>query len=199
MPARQDRLDIALGRVLRSARQRAGLTMQQLAEQADISQPHLSQLENGKAAPSINTLYRLATALRVSPQDLLPSAPGDEPVLVRATDGERTPIAERADAAVSRVLLGSPGRALQVQEVVAEPGSWLGDWFDHEGEEFLYLVEGTLLVEIDGAAPVVLQAGDGIWYSSARPHRWRAETDERVRVLAVSAVPASRSDSPHGS
>lgn len=197
MPARVDRLDIALGQVLRSARLRAGLTMAQLAEGAEISQPHLSQMENGKVAPSINTLYRLATALRISPQELLPASTGEDLVVIRATDGERTPIAEGPDAALARVLVGSPGRSLQVQEVVAEPGTWLGGWFDHEGEEFLLVLEGGLLLDLEGAAETLLGVGDGVWYRSATPHRWRAGSSGRVRVLAVSSVAGGPADPPH--
>ena len=95
------------------------------------------------------------------------------------------------------MLLASPGRSLQVQEVVAEPDSWLGDWFDHEGEEFLLILEGALLLQLQGAGDTELGAGDAVWYRSATPHRWRADSAERVRVLAVSSVAGRPVEPPH--
>lgn len=194
----ENQLDYSLGRVLRSVRQRSGLTMATLAQLADISQPHLSQMENGKVSPSISTLYRLATALGVSPQELLPSTPTSDLVVIRAGESEATPISDRPNAALSRVLLGSPGRSLQVQEVVVTEGQDLGDWFEHEGEEFVYVLEGSVIIELRDNEARRLEAGDSAWYPSAVPHRWRVTGSFPLRVLAASAVTERVPPAPHG-
>jgi transcriptional regulator with XRE-family HTH domain len=182
-------IDRSLGTALRAARGRAGLTAQVLAARAGISQPHLSQMENGKVSPSIATLYRLASALGVSPQELLPDARTDDVVIARAGDGEGTPIEDRPDAALARVLVGSPGRLLQVQEVTIAPGQGAGGWFEHAGEEFLYVLEGAIVLEVGNAAPEHLGRGDAAWYASQRPHRWTVVDGEGARILAVSGLP----------
>lgn len=188
-PDASGQIDRSLGTALRAARVRAGLTVQALALRAEISQPHLSQMENGKVSPSIATLYRLASALDVSPQELLPDARAEEVVVVRAGGGAARPIEERPDAALARVLVGAPGRVLQVQEVTIEPGQEAGGWFEHDGEEFLYVLEGAIALEVGRTPAAQLGPGDAAWYESRRPHRWTVVGGAGARVLAVSGLP----------
>jgi transcriptional regulator with XRE-family HTH domain len=177
-----------LGRSLRAARRRAGLTMDALAEMSGVSQPHLSQLENGRVSPSISTLYRLANALGVSPQHLLPSLARDELQVIRSGSTPATPILDSPAAAMTRVLAGAPDKLLQVQEVTVAPGQDLGQWFKHEGEEFIYVTAGSVLVELLGGSAGKLAAGDSAWYDSTIEHRWQLAGDEPAQLIAVSAV-----------
>lgn len=187
MTVGNDRLEYALGAKLREERKRLSLTMVQLSELSGISQPHLSQMENGKVSPSINSLYRLANALDISPQQLLPDVPSSGLVIMRAEDSTMTPISDQIDSARARVLALPEGR-LQIQEVVVRASEQLGDWFDHEGEEFLFVLEGSMLLELKGQEPQVLEARDGAWYQSAVPHRWSVQNGQLMRLLAVSVV-----------
>lgn len=187
-------IERAIGGAIRAARLAAGLSMTALAERCGVSQPYLSQLENGKGSPSINTLYKLANALGVSPQDLLPDE-ADEVVVILKGSRAATPIEERPDAALARVLLGAPDHLLQVQEVSVDRDQFLGGFFDHEGEEFLYVLEGQITVEIGSRPATALEAGDSVWYAATLPHRWTLIGDEPARMLVVSAtVPGRR---PH--
>ncbi|MBL7521925.1 helix-turn-helix domain-containing protein, partial [Frankia sp. CNm7] len=184
----------AIGVAIRAARRRAGMPMTALAEKAGVSQPYLSQLENGRNNPSIQTLYRIANALELSPQDLLPSDQSDV-VITRAGAAAGTGIEDRPDAAVARVLVGAPGKIIQAQEVTAEPGAFLGDFFEHDGEEFVYLLAGEVAVELDGGRGERLSVGDSMWYPATTPHRWRSVGAETARILVMSAaVPRGR---PH--
>lgn len=54
---------------LRSLRERAGLTQQQLAERVGMARPNLARLERGERAPSWETVLRLAEALGVSTEE----------------------------------------------------------------------------------------------------------------------------------
>jgi DNA-binding XRE family transcriptional regulator len=56
---------------IRTYRKYRGITMIELASAAGISQPHLSDIENGKKAGSVDVLKRIATALRVDLDDLV--------------------------------------------------------------------------------------------------------------------------------
>ena len=182
----------AIGSAIRAARRRAGMPMTTLAERAGVSQPYLSQLENGRNNPSIQTLYRIANALDLSPQDLLPDDP-DRVVLSRAGGPVRTTIEDRPDAAVARVLVGAPDKMIQAQEVTAEPGQYLGDWFEHDGEELVYLVEGEIEVELRSGRSERLAPGDAIWYAASTPHRWRSVGTQTARILVLNAaVPRGR-------
>lgn len=55
-----------LGEELRSVREKAGMTQEDLAFEADLSRQYISDLENGKKCPTVNTLIRLCRTLGVS-------------------------------------------------------------------------------------------------------------------------------------
>ena len=60
----------SLGDYLREQRVTAQLSLRQLAEQAGVSNPYLSQIERGLRRPSADVLQQLAKALRISAEQL---------------------------------------------------------------------------------------------------------------------------------
>lgn len=60
-----------VGRNVRQARLKAGLTQEQFAERSGYAQQYLSGLENGRRNPTVVTVFELATALGIAPADLL--------------------------------------------------------------------------------------------------------------------------------
>jgi len=71
----------AIGARIKAARERAGLTQEDLAAELDMSPTHISVLERGRKAPKLETLVNIANALHVSTDMLL------QDVVVCATDG----------------------------------------------------------------------------------------------------------------
>ena len=62
-----------LGDELRKARENAGLTQEQLSFAAEVDRTYISQLEHGKKSPTVDMLFRLCDALKVSASSLLAS------------------------------------------------------------------------------------------------------------------------------
>ncbi|GAB3921398.1 hypothetical protein GCM10011575_16010 [Microlunatus endophyticus] len=60
----------SLGEFIAGQRRSARLSLRQLAEQAGVSNPYLSQIERGLRKPSAEVLQQLATALRISAEQL---------------------------------------------------------------------------------------------------------------------------------
>ena len=60
-----------LGEELRKARERAGLTQEQLSFRADYSRPYISQLERDLKSPTVATLFRLCEAMGVKASELI--------------------------------------------------------------------------------------------------------------------------------
>jgi transcriptional regulator with XRE-family HTH domain len=56
-----------LGAILRELREKAGLSQEQLAFRAELDRTYISQLENDKKSPTIQTLFRICGAIKVSP------------------------------------------------------------------------------------------------------------------------------------
>jgi transcriptional regulator with XRE-family HTH domain len=98
-PAGRRQLE-ALGELIRKQRQQAELTLRDLAERTNVSNPYLSQIERGLHEPSVRVLKAIANALNLSAESLLIQAgvlDGTE-----ATDGPVTvEQAVNADARLS--------------------------------------------------------------------------------------------------
>jgi len=175
-----------LGARIRHHRRQLGLTLIEVAGQAGISQPFLSQIERGKAAPSMSTLEGLAHALGTTQAHLLEAvttrsgspgvpatgqgSPADTGVAIqRASEGAVLTRSEGTVGGHTRLLPGGPN-GTQFLEFV-ETNHVPGRFFEHPGEEWLYVTRGTVLLEV-GASTSRLEAGDVARYEGTLPHRW---------------------------
>lgn len=193
-----------LGRAVRERRLAAGLTLVGLASRVGLSQPFLSQVENGRAIPSLMSLRRIAEALGSTPQALFAGATNPEagPVVVRADDVHVVDVGEGepADSTCHILLSGdSPFRLLEFDGLPSE----FIEYFAHEGFEATYVIAGRVQIDIAGEL-TELGPGDSISYPARLPHRLRALGRRRASVLMIEtkmeAVTANRSEqhSPSG-
>ncbi len=180
-------LATGLGKTLRSRRQSSGLTLQQLADRCGLSQPFLSQLENGKAMPSLLALHHIAAALGTSAQALLqPMAPA-ETSLVR---GDSKHSYELAPGVTVCFLVEGPDHNFEVNLVSAEPESASPCDLVHDGEEMAYVLEGSIEITLLDHDPVLLNCGDGYTYPADVPHSWRNIGSQRSRFLYITSPPS---------
>ncbi len=180
----------SLGREIRAARTTKKLSMRALAAAAEISQPFLSQIESGHTMPSISTLFRLAKVLGISPSALLPTAPEPDVVRVsRRADAETVAVSERDDRASSRIISTESDGGATVQEYRLG-GPYLGDWFESDGENTVYVAEGTLTVMIDGRGEWELGPGDALAHPGGLRNRWAIQDSAGATVLLVHTPPA---------
>src|SRR4051812_32701957 len=88
----------ALGEFIRSQRKLAHLSLRDLAERTDVSNPYLSQIERGLHEPSVRVLRQIAAALNLSAETLLAQAGlQDESDRDDDSDSSDTEAAIRAD------------------------------------------------------------------------------------------------------
>lgn len=178
-----------LGSAIRERRLRRSLSLVDLALRADLSQPFLSQVENGRAHPSLLSLRRIAEALETTPQALFegPVGAGPNPTVVRASEVRTVEIAE--GAGTCRLLLAGEN-PLHLVEFDGLPAEFL-DYFEHDGFEVIHVVGGT--VEVDLAGDITsLEAGDSMTYPSSTPHRFRSVGTDRARALLFEAARVRR-------
>jgi len=172
----------SLGQAIKERRHGLSLTLVEAAELAGLSQPFLSQVENGRARPSMGSLYRIATALGTTPQALFGGPETvTEPHLSRAADPMVPAIATDGES-LRRLLL--PGDApFHVIEMVGLATEFLEPW-QHQGFEALYVLAGPIEVEVDGVC-TVMTTGDFLSYPARLPHRYRSVLGPAARVLLM--------------
>jgi len=179
-----------VGQAIRSLRLSQSLTLIELAVRADLSQPFLSQVENGRAKPSMSSLYRIATALDTTPQALFGGAGSvAQPLLARAADTTVPAIA--TDGESLRRLLLPGGAPFHVVELVGLSTEFLEPW-QHHGFEALYVLAGPIDAEVEGVCNT-LATGDFLSYPAQLPHRYRSALGSDARVLLIESHHATES------
>jgi transcriptional regulator with XRE-family HTH domain len=171
-----------LGGHIRALRKLRALTLVQLADATELSHPFLSQLERGLAQPSLSSLRRIALALETSPIELIAAA--DD------TDVADIEVHRRGDGALpdgfasgTARMLARRARTFHPMEV--ESDSLVpGESFVHAEDEFLYVIDGAVLVELDGEVHA-LAARDSAFYPGGVVHRWWSADGGPFRLLVV--------------
>ncbi len=175
---------------LREVRQARGLSLRALAERVGVSPSLISQVETGRARPSVRTLYAIASELQMSLDELLfldaPAEPLEAP-----SDGSagpwieihlpQDPVQRAADRKTIRLASGVVWERLTTASIpsvdflrvtyeVGGASSPEREFQRHAGQEWGYVVSGTLGVTI-GFDEVVLGPGNSIAFDSTTPHR----------------------------
>ncbi len=179
-----------LGQRLREIRQERRLSLSAVSKATGISTSFLSLLEKGQTDVSLGRLLPLLEFYGLSAADVLSWNDGTVETVVRAGEAPFLfSVAKGID-----VFLAAPDRRRPFLPVIGvyQPGARMRSYSEHEGDEFMYVLEGSLRVEFRGAEPVVLGVGDAVFFSSKRPHRIATEGDEEARVLIVTTerIPA---------
>jgi transcriptional regulator with XRE-family HTH domain len=192
----------ALGARIRLRRQERGLTVRGLAAAVGVSPSLISQIERGRATPSVATLWSIATELRQPVADLFSSSDAENEPL--QAQGKQKPAPVQPYETRKAVTLAGGVRwerltsasddELDFIYVVYPPGAEScppNALTRHGGREFGYVVSGTLAVEI-GFDEYILRPNDSISFDSAMPHRLSSVGDEAA--VAVWAVMHRHSD-----
>ena len=176
-----------VGAALRSARRARGLSLAQVAAATDISRSLLSLIETGRSDITIGRLVRLSELYGVHVSDLLSTEPVPDHVVVRSHERRHLPMPE--EGLDLHLLAPDSNRAFLPFLATFVPGGGAAEGVRHAGEEFVYVLEGSLRLEVEGAEPVVLEAGDSAYYRSERAHRWANAGSGLARVLSVAGPP----------
>lgn len=186
-----DRQAERIGGRIRALRRARGLTLVQLAELSDLSHPFLSQLERGRARPSMVSLEKIARALGSSQLELIAAAEDDAggipqtgTVLVRANEGTRGHYGEGE----ARLLVHGT-RRFHPMEFTGR-NLTVGDYFVHDEDEFVHVVAGAVEVDLAEQGVSILREGDSLYYVGGTPHRWRALEADGYRLFVVKEKPA---------
>jgi len=165
-----------IGPKIRALRQAKKLGLVQLGEHTGLSAALLSKIERSQLYPTLPTLLRIAMVFGVGldhffVEDARPSA-----VVVRKKDRMRLPAkANNGQApAYSFESLDYPVTERSFESYFAEFNESPSEPHSHDGAEFIFVLSGTLAVDIDGDVKV-LDQGDALHFEAATPHTYRRE------------------------
>ncbi len=177
-PEPDEPIDVLVRRRLRELRGERGMTLQQVAEQANIDISTLSRLEAGKRRLALDHIPALAAALGVSTDQLLGSRPAVDP---RVRERPRRfqgltlwPLTRRGAAAglqAYKVLIG-PERNTPPEPLPV-----------HEGHDWFYVLSGRLRLLL-GEQDIVIEPGEAVEFTTWTPH-WFGVVEEPVEALGI--------------
>ena len=170
-----------IGKKINGLRKRMGLTLQQVGEASGLSPAFLSQVERELTSPSVSSLASIARALDVNPSFFFPPPHGNG-LLVRGY-GRQPFQMDHAEATYARLGGGFEARTLEPLHVTYPP-NYVSEESTHVGEEFYYVLNGQLVVFLDGEEHK-LNAEDSMHFSSRHLHRLENRGDVPVQVVAV--------------
>jgi transcriptional regulator with XRE-family HTH domain len=190
-----------MGERLRTERQAKGLSLRDLAERLRVSPSLISQIETGRARPSVNTLYAIASELEVSLDDLVfidgrrpaldgggETGPREAAVALRGHPVQpahgRTRIRLASGVVWERLTTTSHAETefLHVTYEVGGASSPEHEFQRHGGREWGYVLDGRLGVQI-GFEDHELGPGDAIALDSTTPHRLVNRGDVPVHAI----------------
>jgi transcriptional regulator with XRE-family HTH domain len=171
-----------LGRKLKQERLRRGLTLKDVENRVGISATHLSEVERGKSSPTVGVLDKIARALGTRSSLLVELASG--PPYSHTRPGERRAcLSEDGSVRTESLSDAFPGAeiSLLLKTYGPAPARRIRPR-GHEGEEFVYVLQGRLKVLV-GEGEYVLDEGDAAHFKSVQPHAFEILSDCPCVVL----------------
>ena len=181
---------IRVGRQIRHWRLVKGFTLRDMSKLAGCSESFLSKIENDRTTPSLSTLHKIAVALELSISDIFGS--GESEVVTRANernvllvDGDES---DGDQTRLEQLVPAKKGRLLQADMYVIPPGGGSNGEIQHSGEEFGFVMEGSLFLTIDNMS-YHLEEGDSFVFRSELTHTFSNKGNTVARVLWVNTPP----------
>ncbi len=184
----------AVGPRLKALRIEKKLTLGDVSDRTGLPVSSLSKLENGKVSLSYDKLVRVAHGLGVDIANLIsttaalssPEAPailgrrsitkiGDAPTIETVPYIYSYPAAEMLHKSFNPMIV----------EVKCRSVDEFGDFIRHPGEEFALVLEGEIAFYSEYYAPVILKAGESIYFDSNMGHAYIANIDTPCKLASI--------------
>jgi len=179
-----------IGEKIRDLRKKAGLVLQDLSNQTGLSKPLLSQIEKEVVSPPIATLLKISKALNVNISFFFQDTDPEEKVVLVRRDESRVIDSryfgrEESGYYYEALAYKKPKKYMEpfLVEFKRKRPERLS-YFSHDGEEFIYLLEGKLEFRTEDQQ-YILQPGDSLYFESSIPHAYRALGRRNAKALTV--------------
>jgi len=159
-----------IGPRIRQRRREQGSTLQQVADATGLTRAFLSRVERNGSSVSLDSLVRICAALDMNVAALFEQPTVVEPLRL----AERKPSYFGGEGVADYLLTGAEERRFQVLETEVEPlGSPGHEFYTIDGDVlFLLVLDGSVIVELEGIGAFRLAGGDSFYWSPRQPYRW---------------------------
>jgi transcriptional regulator with XRE-family HTH domain len=186
-----------IGGKVKSIRESRSLTIDEVSERSGVSKVQIERIEENVEIPSLAPLIKIARVLGVRLGTFLDDQKALGPVVSRAKDSnEQNTIRFTNDSTIARnhmeyhsLSQDKAGRHIDPFLInIAASGQTDFTPSSHEGEEFIYVLGGTVEV-VYGKDTYTIETGDSIYYDSVVPHHVHAHGNTPARILGIVYTP----------
>ena len=181
-------MSIDVGSRLKEVRLQKNLSQRELAKRAGVTNSTISLIEQNRVSPSVSSLIKVLDGLPMLLQEFFSlNVPEKKQVFYPA--GEH-PDLGTADVNIRLVGHNHPNRTLSVLHETYPPGSDSGpEMLSHDGQEGGMVIKGQLELTVDGETKI-LASGDGYFFDSSLPHRFRNVGEEECEIVSANNPPS---------
>lgn len=185
-----------LGPRLKKLRRAQRLTLSELASRSDVAISTISKIENGALSPTLDKVQRLASGLNLTIAELIgegaaPStdpAPNSRLMAARQDDGIVIDTQNYEYRYLCSELKGKRMMPIRAR-IKARSVEDFGTLERHGGEEFLIVLEGSVVVHTEFYAPVTLNRGESIYLDSTMGHAYLNAGSAEAEVMCICTEP----------
>lgn len=180
-----------LGARVRALRKARDWTLEQAAKQAGLARSTLSKIENGQMSPTYEALKKLAVGLEISVPQLF-TAPSSGQVNGRMAVTRSADAAHKITTTYEHDMLSEALTQKKMlpyrTHVRARTMDDFDGWVRHDGEEFLYVLTGSIRLYTEFYEPVEMKRGDSAYYDAAMGHNVVSISPEDAMILWVTSL-----------
>lgn len=183
------------GSRIKSIREAKSISLEEVSQRSGLSVDQLLRIEENQNQPSLAPLIKIARVLGVRLGTFLDDNQNIGPVVCRNGEQIQGVSFSSETASSHNNLMFSPlaqskvGRNMEPFLIDIDSASSEGYQLStHEGEEFLYVLQGEVEV-VYGKSNYTLKAGDSIYYDSIVEHNVHAANESKAKILAVVYTP----------
>jgi quercetin dioxygenase-like cupin family protein/ribosome-binding protein aMBF1 (putative translation factor) len=173
--------------MLRAAREERGFTLAELSEKTGIASDVLARMESGETFLPLGELIKVTKVLALKMTDVL--AAGTESFTIVRADERRSVKRFGETRQTSHgyeyesLAPGKKDKTMEPFIVTLHPAA-SDELSSHDGQEFIYVLEGEMTVVVEGHRDV-LRPGDAVYYDGTSKHLVAAHGDKPAKILAV--------------
>lgn len=178
-----------IGQRIRRMREAQGLTVHEVSTLAGLASDRLTAFEEGQGLPSVGQIIKLSRVLGSRVDGILHGGTSMSRPLTVCRAGEVGSADEQIDTDQGYRFhsLGgpaAPGQGMEPMLITFAPGQPEDRPIAHDGQEFVYVLEGRVELLHDGKRST-LGPGDSAYLDATRPHLFRALGDKPSRAIGV--------------
>lgn len=190
MTDRMDRHLVKIAGRIRSWRDEAEYTLQELADRSDVAASTVHKIEKNQTVPTISVLLKICAALNRRPDELLVDDTPEVAAAFRRRE-DHLVVGSEDRSVIEQLAFGIAHATIDVWRVFHKPGAGSGPitrTISYKGELIVICEEGEITFELEDEI-YKIEAGDSLHFNTQVPHKWRNTGDVVSKALFFGTIP----------